>query len=71
MNKWSEIFTGLVLLIGSILIGWLSSTNNWTVFGKDIDFFHAAWIVLKGSVFWIVILAGLMLLILGISDLRD
>jgi len=71
MNKGLEIFLGLVLLIGAILVGWLSAVYSWTLFGKDLNFLHAAWILLKGGVFWIVFFVGLLLIILGISDLRD
>jgi len=71
MNKWSEILVGLILLIGVILVAWASSTYSWTIFGKDIDFLHAAWIFLKGGLFWFVAMIGLVLVMLGISDLRN
>ncbi len=71
MNKWSELILGLILLIGIIVIGWLSSTYNWALFGKDLDFLHAAWIVLKGAVFWAILFVGLLLIILGISNMKD
>ena len=71
MNKGLEIFLGLVLLVGAILVGWISSVYNWTLFGKSLDFFNAAWILLKGGIFWIVFFVGLLLIILGISDLKD
>jgi len=71
MNKVLEIFLGLVLLIGAILVGWVSSAYQWTLFGKNLDFFHAAWILLKGGIFWIVFFIGLLLIILGINDLKD
>lgn len=71
MNKWTEIFVGLVLLVGAILIGWASSAYSWTIFGKDLNFLHSAWILLKGGIFWLVIMISLVLLMLGISDLRD
>ncbi len=71
MNKWSELFFGLVFLIGAILVAWLSSTYNWTVFGKSLDFLSAAWTFLQGGLFWLVFLVGVLLVILGISDLKD
>jgi len=71
MNKWTEIFVGLILLVGAILIGWASSAYTWTLFGKDLNFLHSAWILLKGGIFWLVIMISLVLLMLGISDLRD
>lgn len=71
MNKGLEIFLGLVLLVGAILIGWLSSAYNWTIAGRDINFLHAAWVMLQGAVFWIIFFVGLLLIILGISDLKN
>jgi len=71
MNKWSELFLGLILLIGTILVAWFSSVYGWTVFGKNLDFLHAAWVLLKGGIFWIVLFVGLLLIILGISDMKN
>ena len=71
MNKWLEIFAGLILLIGMILIAWFSSAYSWTLFAKDLNFLHAAWIFLKGGIFWLVTFIGILLILLGISDLKD
>ena len=71
MNKWSELLIGLILLIGALLIAWFSSVNSWILFDKNFDFLHAAWIFLKGGIFWLVVMIGLLLITLGISDLRD
>jgi hypothetical protein len=71
MNKWAEILAGLVLLAGMILVAWFSSAYSWTIFGKDIDFLHAGWIFLKGGIFWLVIGTGILLILLGIGDLKD
>lgn len=71
MNKWGELFLGLILLVGAILVAWLSSINNWTLFGKSFDFLHPAWILLKGAIIWVVLFAGLLLIILGINDLKN
>jgi hypothetical protein len=71
MNKWTELLGGLILLIGAILIAWLSSINSWTLFGKDFNFLSSAWIVLKGGLFWFVALIGLLMIVLGISDLKN
>ena len=62
---------GLVLLVGMIIISWASGAYGWTIFGKDLDLLHAGWILLKGMVFWIVILIGLLLIILGINDMKE
>lgn len=71
MNKWFELLLGLVLLIGVILVGWASSAYSWVLFGRDLNFLHAAWIFLKGGIFWFVVLIALLLIVLGINDLRE
>jgi len=71
MNKWLELLGGLILFIGAILIAWYSSAYSWTIFGKDLNFLHSAWIFLKGGLFWLVIMVGFLLIILGINDLKD
>ena len=71
MNKWVEILSGLILLIGMILIAWFSSAYSWALFGKDFDFLHSAWIFLKGGIFWLVTFVGILLILLGISDLKN
>jgi len=71
MNKWTEILVGLILLIGTILVAWASSTYSWTIFGKETDFLNAAWIFLKGGVFWFAVMIGAILVMLGISDLKN
>ena len=71
MDKWTEILLGLVIVVASIFIAWASSAYDWTLFGKDLNFMHSAWIFLKGGIFWLVFLAGLLLIVLGLSDLRD
>lgn len=69
MNKWFELLVGLILLIGAILVGFYS--QGWMLFGKDFNFLHAAWIFLKGGIFWFVVMIGLLLIILGINDLKE
>jgi hypothetical protein len=71
MNKWAELFVGLILVIGVILVAWFSSIYDWTLFGKSFDFLHAAWLFLKGGLVWLIFFIGLLLIILGITDLRD
>jgi len=71
MNKWIELLLGLILVVGMILIGYYSWAGAWAVAGKSLDFFHAAWIFLKGGVFWFVVMLGLLLILLGISDLKE
>ncbi|MBU1252037.1 MAG: hypothetical protein KJ905_04015 [Nanoarchaeota archaeon] len=71
MNKWAELLLGLVLLIGLIVISWASSTYTWTILGKDLNLIHAGWIFLKGGVFWMVAMVALLLIVLGINDLRE
>ncbi len=71
MNKWAEILLGLILLVGAILVAWASSVYAWTLFGKDFNFLYPAWVFLKGGLFWFVVMVGGLLVLLGISDLKD
>ena len=66
MNKWIELLLGLILVIGVIVFTWYSS--NW---GGFWNFRHAAWEFLKGGLFWLVLMVGLLFIILGISDLKE
>ncbi len=61
MNKWIEILLGLIFLNGAIFV-W------WSKFG---GFGEAALSFLKGGAVWMVILIGFVLIMLGISDLKD
>lgn len=71
MNKWGNLTIGLILLLGMITISWLSSAYNWSIFGKSLDLLSAGWIFLKGGIFWLVIMLGVLLIILGISDIKN
>ncbi len=71
MNKWIEILFGLMILIGLILFSWSSAAYGWTLFGKNINILNAGWIFLKGGLFWLVLLVGLLFVLLGINDLRE
>ncbi len=61
MNKFISILLGLILLVVGIFV-W---ENNWAGFGD------AALSFLQGGIVWLVLLVGLMLVILGISDLKN
>ena len=61
MNKWLELLIGLILICIAV-VAWIV---NWHSLGT------AAWAFLKGGIVWLVILIGLLLLALGISDLRE
>jgi len=75
MNKWSELFVGLILVIGAILIAFASAGyltgNEWIFFGKSFNFLTPAWDFLKGGLFWFVTMIGLLFIMLGISDLKE
>ena len=71
MNRWTELLLGLILLIGVILIAWASSAYSWILFGRNFNFLHSAWVFLKGGLFWLVAMIGILLIILGINDLRE
>ena len=66
MNKWFEILIGLILLLGIISFAWFSPS-----FGNFWNFRHAAWEFLKGGFFWFIALIGLVLIVLGINNLRE
>jgi len=71
MNKWAELFLGLVLLIALIVFSWASSAYSWTIIGKDINLLHSAWIFLKGGIFWLIAMISILLIVLGINDLKE
>jgi hypothetical protein len=60
MNKWIEIFGGLILLIATICLVFLG--NSWG---------QATLNLLKGGIVWIMLLAGIILIVLGINDLKE
>lgn len=59
MNKWAEIFFGLIFIVAAVL----------SYFYLPI-WFASAIAVLKGIVVWLVLAIGLILLMLGLSELR-
>lgn len=65
MNKWTEIFVGLILVLAAIIIAFYSQT--WGIW----NFWTAAGEFLKGGIFWFVIGLGALFILLGISDLKE
>ncbi len=61
MNKWLELLFGLILLNAAVYV-WI--INFW-------DMGTAALAFLKGGLIWFVIMIGLLLIMLGISDLKE
>lgn len=61
MNKWLQILVGLILLLGGIYVWGM----NYFSFG------NAALTVLKGGLMWIVLFVGVILVVLGISSLKN
>jgi len=66
MNKWLELLIGLILVIAVVLVWGYSS--QW---GSFWNFGTAAWEFLKGALMWVVLLIGFLLIVLGISNLKD
>jgi len=66
MNKWVELLLGLILVIIPIYIAWYSPI--W--WGDIWNFRQASWEFLKGGVFWMVVMIGVLFVLLGISDLK-
>lgn len=66
-----ELFLGLLLLVILIFVSWASAAYSWTIFGKDFNLLHAGWLFFKGGLFWFVAMMALLLILLGINDLRE
>jgi len=69
MNKWSELFIGLILVVAAIYVWGYSA--NWSLLGISLSFGNAAWDFFKGGLIWFVIMIGLLFIMLGISDLKE
>ena len=67
MNKWIELLLGLILVNAVIFLAWFS--GEW--FGAFWNFKHAAWEFFKGGVVWFLLMTGFLLIVLGISDLKE
>lgn len=59
MNKWSEILLGLVLIIAVILAAFYFPS-----------FWSASVAVFKGGLMWAVLGVGILLVMLGVSELK-
>jgi len=59
MNKWTEIFLGFIFILAAVLVAFYFP--NWL---------NSALVVLKGGLLWFVFLIGILLLMLGISELK-
>ncbi len=64
MNKWAELIIGLILVLVPIVVAYITLPYSTWDFGK------AAWEFLKGGLFWLVLMIGVLFIILGISDLK-
>ena len=62
MNKFVSILFGLILLVVGIYGAWIAFPLSWG---------EAALSFLQGGIVWLVLLIGLLLVILGLSDLKD
>ena len=63
MNKWTEIFFGLILVIVPVIVAFYSA--DW--FGQCWDFWGPAGAVFKGGLFWFIVGIGALFILLGIS----
>lgn len=61
MNKWLKLLSGLILVVATVY----ACGMNLLGFGT------AALITLKGGVIWFVIMIGLLLLFLGINEIKE
>lgn len=65
MNKWTELFLGLILIIVPIFVAFYSQT--WGAW----NFWSAAGTFFKGGLFWFIVMIGVLFVLLGISDLKE
>jgi len=61
MNRWVELLIGLIFLIIGIYI--------WGI--NFLGAGNAALNFLKGGIVWLILLVGFLLVILGISELKE
>ena len=61
MNRWTELLIGLILLVVGVYIWGIN------LYGAG----DAALNFLKGGIIWIILFIGFILVILGISELKD
>lgn len=61
MNKWAELFMGLLLIIVAVYFWGMN------IFGMGT----AALEFLKGGVIWFIIMIGILFIMLGISDIKE
>ena len=61
MNKWFELLIGLILVTAAVYAWGMNFSGMGT----------AALSFLKGGIVWFVIMMGFLLIILGISDLKE
>lgn len=65
MSKWTELSTGILLLVlAGITVTQTRGLGFW-------DFSGATWEFFKGGLIWLVALIGFLFLALGISDFRS
>lgn len=65
MNKWTELFVGLILVLITVTLALLTwGIGTW-------DFGTAAWEFFKGGLVWFVFMIGLLFIMLGIADLKE
>lgn len=61
MNKWVELLLGLILVIVPIILATLAWQSWWA----------GALVVLKGVIFWALVLLGLLFILLAIADIKE
>ena len=66
MNRWLEILLGVVII--AVIFAFTWSSPAW---GSFWNFRHAAWEFLKGGFVWGILMIGILLVIVGISDFKS
>ena len=60
MNKWVELILGILLIL-TVILAAIYNNNIW-ISAKEF---------LKGGIFWLIALIGLLFVMLGLSDLKE
>ncbi|MEK6856175.1 MAG: hypothetical protein AABX66_03400 [Nanoarchaeota archaeon] len=60
MNKWLELFLGLILIVVPIVLATIVWPSWWA---SSLEF-------LKGTIFWAIVGMGALFILLGISDIK-
>jgi len=70
MNKWSELFVGLILVLAPIVFAFYTNPGMSLDNAFTGNIWEAAKMVFWGGLFWMIVGVGALFILLGISDLK-